>query len=597
MESARSNLQDRLCGDMQGTRAVKVSNSLEGAMAIPTALQRLILLTGVGLAGVLAGPVVWAQPTPPLSSQWAPGAVPAGGGIRVSAYPIVTGEPFIAENNSRSVQIRNGERTIYESRSIIARDSSGRVPTRTAESPHVLFPDGGGVAFVPASSSISDPAAGVRLYWMERGPPQLDVVVLKNRILPNTPQSRSQPLNACERESGHTRNYPNGETQQIADLGERTIHNILTRGCRVTTFIPAGAIHNNQPLTITDDSWSSPQLRINLIHVHHDPSGADMTEQLENIATGEPDPSLFQPPPGYKVQDMDAEREEQERSQVTVEPGGPDTEMLAGAWETDDPFASKPSQMGILLEILANRRVPFHQGKVVGDGPEKIASLDVRVYQRVAREDKGGWFSTTKHGGASWDGHQLRIEFNGRGAGTFIQGELALDLTFNEQKRFWMGSYTRDSVTRPVLLARPGASRKAVSNPFLGGWSENGRIGGLRCVYIAQGLDGTLLAWRDTRMGPTINPNEGMTTATFQENNGDALGVQIIGNTVTLQEGIYWGGIAGQPPRKFTGKLSPDESQIMGSWEVPGPQSQPTTAEVTTFTRMAGQSCWSQGPK
>ena len=61
------------------------------------------------------------------------------------------------------------------------------------------------------------------------------------------------------------------------------------------------------------------------------------------------------------------------------------------------PNNQNPLKMGILLKILANRWVPFHQGKVIGDGPEKIASLDVCVYQRVAGEDKGSWFSTN-HG-------------------------------------------------------------------------------------------------------------------------------------------------------------------------------------------------------
>jgi hypothetical protein len=101
-------------------------------------------------------------------------------------------------------------------------------------------------------------------------------------------------------------------------------------------------------------------------------------------------------------------------------------------------------------------------------------------------------------------------------------------------------------------------------------------------------------------MGPIINSSEGTTTAFFQENDGDALGVQLAGHTATLMEGIYWSGIAGQPPRKFTGRLSPDESQIVGSWDplpqAPGSQEQPAISEAATFTRMAGQSCWSQGP-
>jgi hypothetical protein len=440
----------------------------------------------------------------------------------------------------------------------------------------------------------------VKMRWDEGGPPQLNEIVMKNRIPPNTPLSRPQPLNACERESGNTRNYPNGETQQIGDLGERTIQNILTRGCRVTTVIPPLSMHNDQALTITDDWWSSLQFRITLLHVYHDPNGTDEIEQLDKIVLGEPDLSLFQPPSGYAVRDMDAEREQQERSEVTVEPGEPGAEMLAGAWEADNPFVGESSQMGILLKILANRRVPFHQGKVIGAGPEKIASLDVRVYQRVAGEDKGGWFSTNRGDDASWDSHRLRIEFNGADPGAFIQGKLRLDIAFNQGDLTWTGSYTRDGVTKPILLARPGASLRAVSNPFLGGWLENGRPGASRCVYIAQGLDGTLVSWRNTRMGPSINPSEGMTTAFFQENDGDALGVQITGNTATLQEGIYWAGIAGQPARKFTGKLSPDGSQIVGSWgpifQAPGAQNQPAIDEAATFTRMVGQTCWSRSP-
>jgi hypothetical protein len=595
--SACSTQQDRPFGEMpETTGAVKVSNSAEEeeAIAIPTTLRQLFLLMGVGLAALVIG----AQTTPSLTSQWSPGAIPGGGGIAVSAFPIVAGEPFTGENNSRSVQVRNGKRIVYESHSIVARDSEGRVATRTPESPNVSMPDGGGSVFVPAGRSVADPVAMVQMRWNGGG--QLNELVMKNRIPPNTPLSRPQPLNACERESGHTRNYPNGETQQIEDLGERTIQNILTRGCRVTTLIPVGSIHNDEPLTITDDWWSSLQFRVTLLRVHHDPSGTDEIKQLDKIVRGEPDRSLFQPPPGYTIRDMDAEREQQERSEVTVEPGEPGAEMLAGAWEADNPFVGESSQMGILLKILANRRVPFHQGKVVGDGPEKIATLDVRVYQRVAGGDKGGWFSTNHDGGASWDGHRLRIEFNGDDSGAFIQGKLSLDIAFNRVDLAWTGSYTHNGVTKPIVLARPGASLKGLSNLFLGGWQESGRFGASRCVYIAQGSDGTLVAWRNTRMGPTINPSEGMTTAFFQEHDGDALGVQITGNTVTLQEGIYWGAIGGQPPRKFTGKLSRDESQIVGTWgpilQVPGAENQPTIDEAVTFSRMVGQSCWSTGP-
>jgi hypothetical protein len=69
--------------------------------------------------------------------------------------------------------------------------------------------------------------------------------------------------------------------QKSDDLGERTIQGILTRGCRVSTFIPTGAIHNDQPLTVTDDSWTSYDMRLTLLKLHQDPSQAGKCEAPE----------------------------------------------------------------------------------------------------------------------------------------------------------------------------------------------------------------------------------------------------------------------------------------------------------------------------
>jgi hypothetical protein len=174
---------------------------------------------------------------------------------------------------------------------------------------------------------------------------------------------------------------------------------------------------------------------------------------------------------------------------------------------------------------------------------------------------------------------------------------LGLDLAFNEKIPASTGSYTRDGVTKPIVLARPGASREGTANPFVGGWRENNRIGGARCVQIAQGLDETFVAWRVWNSGPTLSPEEGMNTVTFQETDGDALGVQIEGDTVTLQEGLYWAGIGGNAPRKFTGRLSPDQSQIIGTWvsDLPRPPDQRHEGGAT-LTRLSGQGCWLQSP-
>jgi hypothetical protein len=207
------------------------------------------------------------------------------------------------------------------------------------------------------------------------------------------------------------------------------------------------------------------------------------------------------------------------------------------------------------------------------------------------------------------------MEYHGGSLNSVIQGDLALDLTYNVQKGFWTGSYTRGGVTKPVRLTRPGASRKGPSNPFVGEWSKSGRMGPSppasrfpSCVYVAQGSDGAFVAWRNMNLGPAVNPREGYDVAAFQQWDGDALGVQINGDTLILQEGIDSGAAPGRGAGRFTGKLSPDGTQIIGTWVAHAPESwgvsssrqeqtQSMTVPVTTFTKMKmGQSCWSQPP-
>lgn len=100
---------------------------------------------------------------------------------------------------------------------------------------------------------------------------------------------------------------------------------------------------------------------------------------------------------------------------------------MAGPWETDDPIAGKPAQIGILLKIEALRQVPFDQRKVIGEGPQQISAMDIRVYQRIGGEYKGGWLSTSgRLSNVSWDGQHLQLTAR-FGPGGFVQGELDLD--------------------------------------------------------------------------------------------------------------------------------------------------------------------------
>jgi hypothetical protein len=93
-----------------------------------------------------------------------------------------------------------------------------------------------------------------------------------------------------------------GETTK-EDLGAQVIEGVTANGTRSTTVIPAGAVGNEQPITILSEQWFSPDLEMLVMTKHSDPRVGDTTYRLTNIARAEPDRSLFQVPADYTVRD------------------------------------------------------------------------------------------------------------------------------------------------------------------------------------------------------------------------------------------------------------------------------------------------------
>ena len=87
------------------------------------------------------------------------------------------------------------------------------------------------------------------------------------------------------------------------DLGMKTINGVEARGTRMTTVIPAGRAGNDQPFTVTRETWMSTELRIMVLEIDSDPRTGVRTTELTEIERGEPDPALFQPPEGYTIKD------------------------------------------------------------------------------------------------------------------------------------------------------------------------------------------------------------------------------------------------------------------------------------------------------
>lgn len=480
----------------------------------------------------------------------------------LAVYPATTDQPFHADVKMRRVKIHpDGTQTVDESQGILARDSRGRVLNEQLRSGG---PDGadGSHSSKPHAVSISDAAAMTQLRWDDVVPGSK--TVLKTALRP-IPQGRNPaPLDACQREKGATRSYPNGETQKIEDLGERTIQGILAHGCRVSTFIPVGAIHNAQALTVTDDSWTSYEMRLRLLSVHRDPAnGEEDTMELDNIVRGEPDPTLFQPPPDYQVRDLEEEKRQKERFEIPVI----HPEFFAGPWETREPNSGITD--GILVSIDTEVR----------QSTEYLTQLQIKVYRREGDATQEGWFTANNDANTTWDGKELRLKFQPVAAGD-VALDLDLDLKFDSAQQSWTGTFNRGGTAKQVRLQRPGAAVQA-SSGFAGDWFLHLEPSrhlpySATCIHVAEATDGVLLVWEDSKSPRIINApmhNEYGREYAIENVKFDSLALKLAsskwaGNQIT-----------------FSGTLSPDGTKMEGRWATNG-QASP---DSLVFLRSSGE--------
>ena len=84
-------------------------------------------------------------------------------------------------------------------------------------------------------------------------------------------------------------------------LGQKLIEGVMADGKRVTTTLPAGAIGNQAPITVTSEQWFSPDLEILVMTRHSDPRAGETSYTLTNIVRAEPQATLFDLPPDYTV--------------------------------------------------------------------------------------------------------------------------------------------------------------------------------------------------------------------------------------------------------------------------------------------------------
>src|SRR5579863_1317353 len=227
----------------------------------------------------------------------------------------IPGKPYSAETvQERSQTLADGTHINQTTQSRGYRDSQGR--TRSEGLPALLLEGGHAIPFV----TINDPVAGVRYV--------LDMQRQVARRYPMPAQHENRPqVEAAQTEStdqtppARPKRVPTQTTTVQAStepadetprrrishvsLGKQTIEGIEAVGLQTTITIPAGAEGNDRAIEVVCENWDSPEMTLMMISKCADPLHGDHTTRIVSIDRSEPDPSLFQVPPGFTIEDQE----------------------------------------------------------------------------------------------------------------------------------------------------------------------------------------------------------------------------------------------------------------------------------------------------
>lgn len=264
---------------------------------------------------------------------------------RIPLEKPIKGAPYSADTIVESTQtLADGNHINRRSSGRVYRDGEGRV-RREEDKPFTFKTANGPVSAVMPSITIVDPVGGFsysldtehKIAWrtpMEAGKVLLDKVqssireeqtkkqaelnaeekaVAAEAARPKTELARKR---ADEQKSDEQRAKqvfadqitPTDTRRTPGPLEHKTIDGLAVDGRKNSEVIPAGAIGNEQPITITSEEWRSSELQVLVLTRHSDPRSGDSTYRLANVIRAEPDPSLFMVPPDFTVKDTGIKR-------------------------------------------------------------------------------------------------------------------------------------------------------------------------------------------------------------------------------------------------------------------------------------------------
>ena len=247
-----------------------------------------------GVAALLTQSVFAQIPTSAAATLDSSGAVHYRASIVVrppTAAPVpVAGAPYSAEEVVSSFSLTADGRRVdeAESRRKLYRDSTGRTRVERRLS---LAPD---AAERPLLVEITDPVAGY-YYALD-----LDRHVAHRVTIPRpgtAPEKGDEPAVAVSPDGPE----PAGPKPLVEKLGKREMEGLSVEGVRRTLTLSDGS-SGPRRYSVAEE-WKSPELGLSVQQQLEDSLSGSRTTRLRNISRTEPDPSLFQPPPGFAIQD------------------------------------------------------------------------------------------------------------------------------------------------------------------------------------------------------------------------------------------------------------------------------------------------------
>lgn len=218
---------------------------------------------------------------------------------------VVKGAPYSATAEAETIQtLADGNRIRNKTTTFVYRDGEGRTRRESV----------GKAQSVATEVFISDPANGVnysldtqRRVAVKVNLTALDLEKMKYAVelgmkqleLKRQAQTGGQAAPAEDEEVVKKKRQPVTES-----LGQQVIEGLLCEGRRATSTIPADEIGNEQPITIVNEQWYSPELQVYVLTKQSNPRSGETIYRLTNINRSEPDRALFEVPADYTLRDQ-----------------------------------------------------------------------------------------------------------------------------------------------------------------------------------------------------------------------------------------------------------------------------------------------------